>query len=338
MSKRIFNRPADDADESAKPKAAPVAQPALPVVASAPTPTPVPKPAAAPAAGGDYKKADAFQTAAFPTWCPGCGNFSMWTAFKHAAAELKLDPEQTFIVHGIGCAGNGANFIKAYEFHGLHGRALPVAEGAHLANPEIKLIAMGGDGDMYGLGLSHLVHAMRRNFNITTIIHNNQIYGLTTGQTSPTSARGFKSKSTPFGAIDEPVNPIPLALASGATFIARTFSGDIPATREIYKQALQHKGFAIVDVFQPCITFNKINTYQWYREHVYQLSTDTSYDPTNRAAAFARSLETDRLPIGIFYQEQRSTYEDEVFADKQQPIAHHDISNVSVKKLMEEFI
>lgn len=286
----------------------------------------------------DEKKADSYQSDYFPTWCPGCGNYSMWTALKNAAADMKLNPEKTLMCYGIGCSGNSANVYSSYGFHSLHGRALPIAEGARLANDQIKIIAIGGDGDMYGIGLSHLINAMRRNFDITTIVHNNMIYALTTGQASPTSAKGFISKSTPDGAIEEPINPIALALASNCSFVARTFAGDLASTRKIYQQAIAHKGFSLVDVFQPCVTFNKINTYKWYREHTYQLEEDSKYDPNDKMKAVEKALQHDAFPVGVFYKKVRPSYDDEVPQNTNNPLAKHDISNVSVKKLMEEMV
>jgi 2-oxoglutarate/2-oxoacid ferredoxin oxidoreductase subunit beta len=284
-----------------------------------------------------FKDANAYDSGYFPTWCPGCGNFSMWTAFKNTAAEMKLDPEQTLIVYGVGCSGNGSNFLKSYAFHGLHGRALPVATGARLANKQLKIIVMGGDGDMYGIGISHLINAMRRNLDMTVIVHNNQIYALTTGQTSPTTAKGTQTKSTPFGAIEQPINPITLALSSESSFVARTFAGDIPYTRNIYRQAIEHKGFSFVDVFQPCVTFNKINTYSWFRERTYSLEEE-GHDPSDKFAAYKRASDPERLAIGLFYKEERAVYTDELAHTGDKPLFEHDISDVSVKKLMEGFV
>jgi 2-oxoglutarate/2-oxoacid ferredoxin oxidoreductase subunit beta len=258
-----------------------------------------------------------------PTWCPGCGDFGMWTALKRAIERVGYSFEQFAIVWGIGNAGNGADFLRCQGFHGLHGRALPAATGIALTNPEMKVIVEMGDGDGYGIGGNHFLHSCRRNVEMTAIFHNNQIYGLTTGQASPTSDQFMKTPSTPGGVIEEPVNPVGVAVAQGANFVARAFAGDIDHLTGIYEQALRFHGFAVVDVLQPCPTFNKHNTYAWYKERVYKLEDEPGYDPTSREAAFAKSLSTFhdltcapdscRLPIGVFYrQEGVPTYQDDL--------------------------
>lgn len=258
-----------------------------------------------------------------PTWCPGCGDFAMWEALKRAIEKLGYTYEQFAVVWGIGNAGNGADFLRCQGFHGLHGRALPVATGIALTNPDLKVIVELGDGDGYGIGGNHFLHSCRRNVEMTAIFHNNQIYGLTTGQASPTTDQFMKTPSTPGGVIEEPVNPVGVAVAQGATFVARTFSGDVEYTESIYEQALRHKGFAVVDVFQPCPTWNKHNTFKWYKERVYKLEDEAGYDSSDRVAAFAKSLSTFhdltcapdscRLPVGIFYkQDGVPSYQDEL--------------------------
>jgi 2-oxoglutarate ferredoxin oxidoreductase subunit beta len=217
-------------------------------------------------------------------------------------------------VFGIGCHGNGADFLRCQAFHALHGRTLPVAQGIALSNPDLRVIVEAGDGDGYGLGLGHFVHASRRNVDMTYIAHNNQIYGLTTGQVSPTSDHLTKTVSTPSGALEWPVNPTGLAIAQGATFVARGFAGDIEHLTDLYVQAIEHPGFALVDVFQPCVTWNKVNTYSWFRERVYRLEEEAAFDPSDREAAFAKSLSTFhdlvcepdecRVPTGVFYREE----------------------------------
>jgi 2-oxoglutarate ferredoxin oxidoreductase subunit beta len=245
----------------------------------------------------------------------------MAKALKGAIGALGYSFEVFAVVWGIGNAGNGADFLRCQGFHGLHGRALPVATGVALTNPRLKVIVEMGDGDGYGIGGNHFLHSCRRNVEMVAIFHNNQIYGLTTGQASPTSDQFMKTPSTPGGVIEEPVNPIGVAVAQGATFVARTFSGDVEFTQSIYEQALRHKGFAVVDVLQPCPTWNKHNTFKWYRDRVYRLDQDDTYDPSDRAAAFERSLtvfhdltcapDSCRLPIGVFYrQEGMPTYQD----------------------------
>ena len=256
-----------------------------------------------------------------PTWCPGCGNFAMWRALKEVLEELGLGFEEFAVVWGIGCHGNGADFLACQGFHGLHGRALPLATGIALSNPELKVIVEMGDGDGYGIGGNHFLHSVRRNIDLTAIFHNNQIYGLTTGQASPTSDQFMKTPSTPGGVVEEPVNPVGVAVAQGATFVARGFAGDIPHLKSLYRQAIEHRGFALVDVFQPCVTWNKVNTFAWFRERVYKLEEKDGYDPTSRTMAFEESLTTFheltcapdecRVPIGVFYREEGvPTYQD----------------------------
>ncbi|MBE0476499.1 MAG: 2-oxoacid ferredoxin oxidoreductase [Coriobacteriia bacterium] len=256
-------------------------------------------------------------------WCPGCGNYQMLSAMKAALADLGLAQHEFAIVFGIGQHGNGADFIKVQAFHALHGRALPTATGLALVNPDLRIIVQSGDGDGYGLGMGHFVHSVRRNIDIAYIGHNNQIYGLTTGQASPTSNQGMKTPSTPSGVLEEPVNPLGVALAEGATFVARAFAGDVGHMTWLFKEAISHRGFALVDVFQPCVTFNKINTFKWYRERVYKLE-EADYEPDDRTRAFelAESIvhihnedppEASRIPTGIFYrQEGVPTYQDGV--------------------------
>lgn len=264
-----------------------------------------------------------FLTPNKPTWCPGCGNFGMWEALKRALSELGWKKHEFSVVWGIGCHGNGADFLDVQGFHALHGRALPVATGLSLTRPDLKVIVEMGDGDGYGIGLGHFVHSVRRNVNITCFAHNNQIYGLTTGQASPTTDHLMKTVSTPKGVLEEPVNPIGLALSEGATFVARGFAGDIPHLTSLYVQALQHHGFALVDVFQPCVTWNHLNTFQWFRDRVYKLD-ESSWDTSDKVAAFELSLtsfhelmctpEQCRVPTGVIYRAEAPSYEDGVAA------------------------
>lgn len=261
-----------------------------------------------------------FETPNRPTWCPGCGNFGMWEAFKRACEQLDLTFEQLAIVWGIGCHGNGADFTRCQGFHALHGRALPVASGLALADPGLQVVVEMGDGDCYGIGVGHFLHSCRRNIAMTAITHNNQIYGLTTGQASPTTEQYMRTPSTPTGVLEEPVNTVGLAIAEGATFVARGFAGDIPHLTELFVQAIGHKGFALVDVFQPCVTFNKLNTFAWFRERVYKLD-ESGWDPSDKVRAFELSLTTYhemsctpeqcRVPIGVLYREEgRPTYQE----------------------------
>ncbi len=270
-------------------------------------------------------------------WCPGCGNYSILMALKQALVEGNYEPHKTVISSGIGCSGKIPHFVKTYGFESLHGRALPPATGIKLANHELNVIAMGGDGDGYGIGVGHLVHNLRRNINITYIVHDNQIYGLTKGQTSPTSEQGTKTKSTPHGVLEEPVNPMALALSMDCGFVARTYSGDVNHMKKIFLEAMKYKGFAIVDVFQQCVSFNPINTTAFYRERVYDLQEE-GHDVTNKEAAFKKSLEWGkRIPIGIFYKVEKPTYEDGLPQIKEKPLCKQDISDVDVDDLLEAF-
>lgn len=244
-------------------------------------------------------------------WCPGCGDYGILNVLKKALAELDIAPEKLVMVSGIGQAAKIPHYLKTNFFNGLHGRALPPATAIKAANPLMTVIAESGDGDMYGEGGNHFIHTIRRNPGITNIVHNNMVYGLTKGQASPTSQLGFKTPVQVAGVMLEPFNPLAVAIALDAGFVARAFIGDADKTKEILKKAITHKGYALVDIFQPCVTFNKINTWQWFKEHTYYLAD--SYDPRDRSAAFKRALETDKLPLGIFYiNPNKSTFEDNV--------------------------
>ena len=225
----------------------------------------------------------------------------MLNSLQKACAEIGLQPKDILAVSGIGCSSNLPGFLNSYGVHSLHGRAMPVACGAKLANPDLTVLITGGDGDGYGIGLGHFVHAMRRNIDVTYIVMNNQIYGLTTGQASPTTSVGMVTKSTPEGDIENPINPIALALVSGATFVARAYSGDPGHMAETMKKAILHKGFSLVDCFSPCVTYNKLNTYQWFRQAVYRLE-DQKHNTSDFKAAMDKALQTDKLPIGVFYE------------------------------------
>jgi 2-oxoglutarate ferredoxin oxidoreductase subunit beta len=265
-------------------------------------------------------EAKAFTTPNRPTWCPGCGNYAMFTALRKAYERLDLDFEHLAVVWGIGCHGNGADFTRCQGFHGLHGRSLPAATGLALSNPELTVVVEMGDGDGYGIGMGHFAHSCRRNVDLTVVAHNNQIYGLTTGQASPTTEHLMKTVSTPTGVLEQPVNTVGLAIAEGATFVARGFAGEIEHLTDLVVQAVQHKGFALVDVFQPCVTWNKLNTTQWFRDRVYKLD-EAGYVPSDKVKAFELTLTTYhemtctpddcRVPIGVLYREEgRPTYQD----------------------------
>ena len=251
-----------------------------------------------------------------PDWCPGCGDFAVLSALTKTLQALQLAPWQVLVVSGIGCSSNLPGYLSTYGFHGIHGRAVPVATGAKLANPELTVIASGGDGDGYGIGVGHFLHAMRRNLDITYVVMNNEIYGLTTGQASPTSEKDHKTKSTPEGVIENPLNPIALAIAAGATFVARGFSGDVKTLTDVLIRGIKHKGFSLIDVMSPCVTYNKVNTYDWFRQRVYTVDKE-GHNPRDIAAAMARAMEwpniqgkRDRVPTGVIYEADYPTYEE----------------------------
>lgn len=242
-------------------------------------------------------------------WCPACGNFPILAAVKQALAELDLAPEETVVCSGIGQAAKTPQYLRTHYFNGLHGRALPPAIAIKATNPKLTVIVESGDGDTYGEGGNHFMHTIRRNPDITNIVHNNMIYGLTKGQASPTSERGLKNPIQPEGVIVEPFNPVAVALSCGATFVARANAGDIKQAKEIIKAAIMHRGYALVDVFQPCVVFNKQNTYQWFKEHTYSL--DGTHDASDKMAAFRLALEEGKMALGVIYQETgKPTYED----------------------------
>jgi len=244
-------------------------------------------------------------------WCPGCGNFGILNALKKALAELEIEPKDLVLVSGIGQAAKTPQYLNCNYFNGLHGRSLPAAIAIKAANSQLIVIAESGDGCMYGEGGNHFIHAVRRNPDITCLVHDNMIYGLTKGQASPTSRTGFKTPVQVHGVLLEPFNPLAVALALNASLVARAFVQDLEETVEILKKAIEHKGFSLVDIFQPCVTFNDLNTYQWFKENTYYLEED--YDPSDRAAAFSRALETEKLPLGIFYRDSgRTAYEEEM--------------------------
>jgi 2-oxoglutarate ferredoxin oxidoreductase subunit beta len=275
-----------------------------------------------------------------PDWCPGCGDYGVLNSLQRALAELDIAPHNVMVVSGIGCSSNIPGFIRAYGFHSLHGRSLPVATGAKLANHGLTVIAAGGDGDGYGIGAGHFVHTCRRNFDMTYIVMDNQIYGLTTGQASPTTEKDIRTKSTPEGVIEISLSPIALALTCGATYVARGFSGEAAQLTALMKGAIQHKGFALVDVFSPCVTYNKHNTYPWFKERVYKLE-DEKHDSTNFQAAMTKSFEWgNRIPIGLFYKVDRSTYEDEEPALRSGvPLVKQPMGNSpELAGIMEEFL
>ncbi|MBN2594120.1 MAG: 2-oxoacid:ferredoxin oxidoreductase subunit beta [Sedimentisphaerales bacterium] len=270
-------------------------------------------------------------------WCPGCGNFPILKTLKRALAELQIKPTDIVLVSGIGQAAKAPHYFRTNVFNGLHGRALPAATAIKAANPAMTVIAESGDGDMYGEGGNHFIHTIRRNPNITNIVHNNMVYGLTKGQASPTSQKGFVTPVQVRGVFLEPFNPLAVAIALDASFVARAFSGDIEQTADIIKQAIEHDGYALVDIFQPCVTFNRLNTYQWFKEHTYYLD---DHDPSDRQKAFEKATETEKLPLGIFYKSpQKPSFEENIgiYDDKQVPLYQRDLNKEELSNLIETF-
>jgi len=247
-----------------------------------------------------------------PTWCPGCGDWGIGVAIKQVLVQLGLGPSSVAAVFGIGCSGNMNDFLNAYAIHSLHGRALPNAIGIKLANHKLPVIAIVGDGDCYGEGGNHLIHACRGNHDITVIVHDNGVYGLTTGQVAPTAQKGFKSKSTPSGILETPINPLALTLTSGATFVAQSFAGDALHVIAMIKAGIEHKGFSIINILQPCVTFNKINTYQYYLQRVYKLDADYKKSDFKTAVQKCLEVNENKFPLGVIYQEEKPTYTDQI--------------------------
>ena len=272
------------------------------------------------------------------TWCPGCGNFGILTALKQALVELDLEPYRIIMVSGIGQAAKLPHYLKCNTFNGLHGRTLPVAFAAKVVNHKMVVIADGGDGDAYAEGGNHFVHAIRRNADMTYLVHDNQIYGLTKGQASPTTDIGAKTGTTPFGSFNEPEHPLAMAVALNCSFVARGFAGDPAHLSKIIKEAVQHSGFSFIDILQPCITYNKVNTFQWYKERVYKLDEDLSYDPKNRIDAFKKALEWgEKIPVGVIYKTERPVYEDNIPAIKENPLVDQPLEAPSLEKMLEKY-
>lgn len=271
-----------------------------------------------------------------PTWCPGCGNYSILKSFKDTMIDMGIEPHQFTIVSGIGQAAKFPHYVKCNTFNGLHGRALPVATGIRLANHKHPVMVFTGDGDCYGEGGNHFIHAIRRNVNVKLFVHDNQIYGLTKGQASPTSMEGTKTKNQPFGVLSEQLNPMVLAVALDCSFVARGFSGDIDHLGGLIKAAVNHKGFSLVDILQPCVTFNKVNTFQWYKKRVYHLGPE--YNPEDKMEAFRTAQEwEERIPLGIIYKNNRPTMEERLPMIKDQPLVKQSFEPTKLKSTLEEF-
>jgi 2-oxoglutarate ferredoxin oxidoreductase subunit beta len=268
-------------------------------------------------------------------WCPGCGNFKILEALKAALWELRLTPRQVVVSCGIGQAPKTPHYLNVNMFNGLHGRALPAAVAIKAANPDLTVIAEGGDGDMYGEGGNHFLHTIRRNPDITHIVHDNMVYGLTKGQASPTSLKGFKTPVQVDGVASEPVNPLAVAIAQEASFVARAFSGDVEETKNILMQALQHRGYALVDVFQPCVSYNTVNTFQWFKEHTAYL--DASHDPSDRLRAFEAALRTETYALGVLFKSVKPTFEDGLvaYAVDKSPLFQRRVDKVKLRSAMD---
>ena len=272
-----------------------------------------------------------------PAWCPGCGNFGILKALNKALTEMDIEPHQVLLVSGIGQAGKLPHYTRGNVFNSLHGRPIPPAIGAKIANSELIVIAVSGDGDAYGEGGNHFLHAARRNHDITYLVHNNQVYGLTKGQASPTSDVGFVTKTTPYGAVN-PVNPIALGIVGGASFVARGYAGDMDHLAGLIKKGIAHRGFALIDILQPCVSFNHKNTYQWYKERVYKLE-DEKHDSKDRKAALEKALQWgERIPIGVIYEADLPVYEDHLPALSKTPLVKQKIGTRRVEKLLAEFM
>lgn len=279
-------------------------------------------------------------------WCPGCGNFAILLAFKKAMVSLQIRPEELCIVSGIGQAGKFPHYVKCYGVETLHGRALPVATGVKLANKDVNVVVVGGDGDGFGLGMGHFVHSARRNLNVTYLIHNNEIYGLTKGQTSPTSPKGTKTVSTPNGSIETPIHPVEQAITNGATFVARCFAGDMEQTVQVMAAAMKHKGFAIVEMLQPCISYNPSKNHQFFKQRCFRIEESEDYNPTNKHWSLALVhrekaglIKDEKIPCGILYHNdgERSTYLDELPESAEIALVKQDISNVNIEDLLDKF-
>jgi len=268
-------------------------------------------------------------------WCPGCGNFPLRTALSEALTEMDLNPEQVAMFTGIGQAAKMPHYIKVNGFNGLHGRSLPPSVGMKVANPEMTVIVESGDGCSYGEGGNHILHNIRRNLDIIHLVHDNQIYGLTKGQASPTTGYDIKTGVQTHGINAEPFNPVRFAVGMKASFVARSFVGDREHLKEMIKAARQHRGYALIDIFQPCVSFNKVNTYQWYKERVYKLK---DHDPSNYEAAVRLADEFgDEIPIGIIYKEEKPTFRDRIPFLEDKALVNRKVKVQDMEYLLDEF-
>ena len=275
-----------------------------------------------------------------PNWCLGCGDFSVQAAIQKACAANGLEPDELAVITGIGCSGRLSGYIKSYGFHATHGRSLPVAQGVKMANDDLTVIASGGDGDGFAIGMGHTVHALKRNIDITYIVMDNQVYGLTKGQTSPSSDKGFVTKTTPDGSKETPIQPIKTAMASGATFIAQSVSSDIKQLTAIIQQAMDHKGFSFINVFSPCVTYNKVNTYDWFKENLIPVEDIVDYDHTDAQSAMQNIMAHEGMLKGIIYHDEEvKSYQENIDGYLDQPLVKKEmtIENDTFDELMAEF-
>lgn len=272
-------------------------------------------------------------------WCPGCGDFGILVSLKKALVNLRRAPKDILLVSGIGQAAKLPHYIKCNCFNGLHGRALPPAVAAKIVNRELTVIVTTGDGDCYGEGGNHFIHNIRRNVDITVIVHNNQIYGLTKGQASPTTDEGFETKFQPEGVVSDALHPLELAISLGAGFVARGYSADSEHLSWLILEGIKHKGFSLIDVLQPCVTFNKKNTYEWYSKRIYKVNDDTLYNPEDKMAAYKKAAEWgDKIPIGIIYRAEKKTYEEKKGIIEKPPLVCDDIENIDISKALKDFV
>lgn len=276
-----------------------------------------------------------------PNWCPGCGDFSVQASIQRAAANVGLEPDNLAVISGIGCSGRISGYINSYGLHGIHGRSLPIAQGVKMANRDLTVIASGGDGDGFAIGLGHTIHAIRRNIDITYIVMDNQIYGLTKGQTSPRSDVGFKTKSTPQGSVESALSVMEMALTAGGTFVAQSFSSDLKELTSLIEQGINHKGFSLINVFSPCVTYNKVNTYDWFKENLVKLSDIEGYDPSNKEMAMQTLMQNKGLVTGLIYQnKEQKSYQQLISGYSEQPLVESELQleKAQFEKLVAEFM
>lgn len=275
-----------------------------------------------------------YQSLNKPTWCPGCGNYGIFEALNRALSELALPTNKVVIVTDVGCSGNMADFLKTYVFHSLHGRALPIAAGIKLTNQDLTVITIIGDGGCYGEGLTHFINLMRGNHDIKVLVHDNFLYSLTTGQYSPTSPKGSITKSTPFGSIEEPFNPLAISLSNSASFVSRGYAFSIDHLKELIKKAILHQGFSLVDILQPCITFNKKQTLEWYQQKIFAIKQPFS----DLKSAYKQAMNMDKLGIGIYFEKKALAYHQQDIVLKNQPLIKIDRNQIDITNLIKNFI